>query len=285
VQAMASAGALRGRSVLRVGDPVPGYADITASQPELAQLGLHERSVTRGELDAAVASAASPTADRDAQLATALQRLADETQAICGTVNCHSDLFRFNPRIGIAACYGVACLTQRGQPFSCTGDQPTAIALYLMRAVAGASLYCESYAPDPATNTLLLLAGGEADPAWCAPGGKVEIVPNVHFPGMNGPGASLSFVPRLGPATLMSLSPAADGWVLAWATGELVESRFTHLRGPNAMFRFDGVADVLEATNRWITSGATHHYALGPGRLDLEMTAIAAALRIRSVHV
>jgi hypothetical protein len=74
-------------------------------------------------------------------------------------------------------------------------------------------------------------------------------------------------------------TPMGDSWVLDWATGEVVD-----LRVPNGMFRFDS-GDVIDATTCWIASGATHHNALGLGRLDLEMPAIADALRIRSVRV
>jgi L-arabinose isomerase len=156
--------------------------------------------------------------------------------------------------------------------------------LYLTRCVAGAALYCEPYAPEPASGSLLLVAGGEADPAWCADGHEVTIIPNKHYPGLHGPGASVNFPLRLGPATLISLSPTGANWTLVWSTGELVESRFADLRGPNAMFRFDS-GDVIEATTRWIGSGASHHCALGPGRLDVEMPAIANALGILAVRV
>jgi L-arabinose isomerase len=56
------------------------------------------------------------------------------------------------------------------------------------------------------------------------------------------------------------------------------------LRGPNGMFRFDsGPADL--ALEGWIGSGATHHNALAPGRLDVEIPALAAALGIQHVRV
>lgn len=302
--ALAAAGSLHGRTVLRIGAPIPGYTDVESTEVELAQLGLREHSVSRAALNAAVDACSDAAAravmeearasgwtggandpnGRDARLAAALQHLTVDNQAICGTVNCHGEMFRFNPEIGIAACFGVARLSAQGRPFACTGDQPTAIALYLMRAVSGAALYCESYAPELATDLTLVLAGGEGDPAWCASGGVVSLRPNTHYPGVHGPGLSLTFPPRLGPATLMSLSPMDGTWVLVWATGELVESRFEHLRGPNLMFRFDTL-DVLKATTSWIGSGATHHNALGPGRLDLEMPEIANALGVRCVRV
>ena len=56
------------------------------------------------------------------------------------------------------------------------------------------------------------------------------------------------------------------------------------MRGPNGMFRFDS-GDAVRAADAWIASGATHHNALAPGRLDLELEVVARALGIRSVRV
>jgi L-arabinose isomerase len=82
----------------------------------------------------------------------------------------------------------------------------------------------------------------------------------------------------------MSLSPTDAGWTLAWATGEVVESRYDAMRGPNGMLRFDS-GPAGEAVEGWIASGATHHNALAPGRLDIEIPALASALGLRSVRI
>jgi L-arabinose isomerase len=299
---VAAAGALRGRSVLRVGDPVPGYLDVASTADDLARLGLTERAVTVDELGQAVAASSGadlsgfwgdceargwtvvvPDTERSVRLAVALRSLAEQTGAVCGTVNCHGPWFRGNPTVGVVACLGAASLTAAGCPIACTGDQPTAITLYLARRIAGAALYCECYAPDFASGSVLVVGGGEADPAWAGPGG-VRVVENIYYPGVHGAGAGLAFRLRTGPATLLSLSPTDSGWVLAWATGEVVESRYARFRGPNGMFRFDsgGRPEVL---SRWIGSGATHHHALAPGRLDVELPALADALGARSARV
>jgi hypothetical protein len=54
--------------------------------------------------------------------------------------------------------------------------------------------------------------------------------------------------------------------------------------GRNGMFRFDSGRSV-EAGARWIASGATHHNALAPGRLELEIPVIAGLLGIEAVRV
>jgi L-arabinose isomerase len=304
IVAVAAAGSLRGATVLRVGDPLPGYLDVEAASDELAQLGVREHAVAKAELDAAFHGASpddvravledvaarrwsgdpGPNAARSAQLAHALSTLMAQEQAACGTVNCHGPLLRFGQEIGITACLAVALLTARGRPLSCTGDQPTALALYLAQRLSGAGLYCECYAPEIETGLLLLAAGGEGDPAWAEPPESITLEANDHYPGTHGAGTSVSFGLRRGPATLLSLSPGADGWRLAWSTGEIVETRYRHMRGPNGMFHFDSGSSG-EVVSRWIASGATHHNALAPGRLDVEIPALAQALGIRAVRV
>lgn len=303
IRGVAVAGSLRGQVVLRVGDPLPGYLDVASSTAELAEIGLREDAVALPEWEDAVESVPEaearafvaalrqrwtgdpgPNAERSARIAIALGRLLDGSAAIAGTVNCHGPFFRGSRRVGITACLGVACQTERGRPVSCTGDQPTAIALYLARALAGAALYCESYAPELESGLVLVAAGGEGDPAWAEPAGRVILERNDHYPGEQGDGTSVAFALRPGPATILSLSPSAGGWVLAWATGEVVETRYTDMRGPNGMFRFDS-GPSGEALSRWIASGATHHQALAPGRLDVEIPPLASALGISTVRV
>jgi L-arabinose isomerase len=304
IRAVAAAGSLEGAVLLRLGDPIPGYLDVEADAEELARLGVTEEAVTRERWEEAVAAVPEaeakqlladlqargwsgdpgPEAAWSGRIALALARELDRAGAVAGTVNCHGPWFRRSTKVGLTACLGVACQTDAGRPISCTGDQPTAIALHLARQVAGAALYCETYAPEIDTGLVLVAAGGEGDPAWADPPGSVFLEANDHYPGERGEGTSVAFSLRRGPATLLSMSPALGGWVMAWATGEIVETRYRNMRGPNGMFRFDSAAGG-EALERWIASGATHHNALAPGRLDVEMPALASALGIQAVQV
>lgn len=285
---------------------------MSSTANELAALGVREHAVAIDELDAAFAEALSdvgsppspsiaPTSightpveplpvwrtradSRSARLARALATLVARHGAACGTVNCHGPWLRENPQIGICACFGVSVLTERGIPFSCTGDQPTALTLLLARRLTGRALYCELYTPELVSGLMLLAAGGEGDPAWAQPGTPIFVEPNHHYPGANGTGSALAFRLAPGPATVLSLSPAHHSWNLAWATGEVIETRYAHMGGPNAMFRFDsGPAD--EASARWIASGATHHSALAVGRLDVEVPVLARELGVEPVRV
>ena len=304
VRAAATASALRGASVLRVGAWFPGYLDVESSAEELARLGVREHAVTVPELNDAFAAVAAdriapglaalaqrgwthhegPADARSMRLALALDDLVRSTGSVAVTVNCHSDVLRWNPAIGITACLGASLLTAEGVPVSCTGDLPTALALVLARALSGRALYCEFYTPERDTGLMLLAAGGEGDPAWADPAHPVVVEPNDHYPGDHGSGTSISFRLEQGPATALSLSPVGDTWRLAWATGEIVEARYETMGGPNGMFRFDS-GSAFEAGARWIASGATHHNALAAGRLDVEIPVLARALGIEEVRV
>jgi L-arabinose isomerase len=303
VRAAAAAGSVRGATFLRLGPPIPGYLDVEATDEELARLGVREVALGQAEWEQLVEQVDPAAARRlladirarwkgdpgesaewSARVALALGQALDTAGALGGTVNCHGPWFRNSGVVGLPACLGVASQAAAGRPVSCTGDQPTAIALVLARRVAGAALYCEAYVPESETGLVLVAAGGEGDPAWAEPPDAVTIEANDHYPGTRGEGTSVAFALRRGPATLVSLSPEPDGWVLAWATGEIVETRYRDMRGPNGMFRFDS-GPSQEVVSAWIASGATHHNALAPGRLEVEVPVLADALGIRHVRI
>ena len=209
-----------------------------------------------------------PEAARSARLAEAIRVLLDRHDAALGTVNCHGPMLRFSDRIGITACLAVAREALRARPLSCTGDGPAAIALLLARRLAGAALYNECYAAEPASGLLLVAAGGEGDPGWAD--GPVQLEANDHYPGNRGQGSSVAFALRKGPATLLSTSPVDVGWNLAWATGEIVETRSAKMRGPER-----DAADGLRRRDR-------RRLALDLIRRDAPQRARARAARRRA---
>jgi len=87
-----------------------------------------------------------------------------------------------------------------------------------------------------------------------------------------------------GRATLLSMSPRAGGWRLAWATGAIDSKSHPDLGGPNGYFRFDRMP-VDQATSEWIHAGTTHHHALANGDLDVEIPILATFLAIDAVRV
>jgi L-arabinose isomerase len=239
----------------------------------LRELGNHRlRHITSDELE------------RSAQLSIALDDIVEEHQLDGGAFNCHGTNCLRNPAIGITACYGVSRQTSHGKPFSCTGDLPTAIALFLMTRLAGAAIYGELDLVDPAANVVLLANGGEGD--FRAAAGSVEITGNENFAGLHGRGASPVFQIARGPATILSFTPIdhPPGYRLILAAGEIVEREAGGLGVFHACFRFAGLS-APKAFEGWCDSGAVHHLALGPGDWRKELHLIARMLRFDCMEV
>ena len=87
----------------------------------------------------------------------------------------------------------------------------------------------------------------------------------------------MRFAPRSGPATLIGMSAAADGWRLAWLEGEAIGEASPNLRGVAVRFRPDDL-DPLAAASSWISAGVTHHPVLVPGRIGATLALLAAKL-------
>ena len=288
---------------LRIGTPIAGYRDVESTPDELAALGVREVAIPVAELEAAFAGVAAsdvtaelerlqarpgwsaPPADASAasaRLALAMRRLADERGATLGTVNCHSHWLRQNQQIGIVACLGVSLMHEAGIPFSCTGDLPAAMAGLLAKTLSGASLYCELYVREPASDEFLVAAGGEGDPGWAE--GEVTVVPNQYYPGHCGAGLGVRFALRHGPATLIAMTPTSEAWRMIWASGDITGRSFPRLDGPNGMFRFTAQPGH-RAAEEWISAGPTHHPALARGILDLELPLVARLAKLESIRI
>jgi L-arabinose isomerase len=219
---------------------------------------------------------------RSARISVALDALVERHQLDGGAFNCHGENCLRNPDIGVVACYGVSRQTSEGKPFSCTGDLPTGIALWIMRQLAGAVVYGELDLVDRVHDIVLLANGGEGD--FAAAHGEVTIAGNENFEGLHGRGASLRFAIAPGPATIVSFTPMGVGYRLVIGEGEILEKRLPHLGVFHAAFRFRGVrADC--AFERWCEAGAVHHIAIAPGQWKAELARIARFSNFESIAI
>jgi L-fucose isomerase-like protein len=295
VQAVALVGALRGASLVRIGQPPVGYLNVECESDDLARLGARLVEVEQPELEDAFAAATAEDADGvlaglgelgvrmpagldagpSARLAHAIGALLDRHRAVAASTNCLGPLLRANERIGIPACLAGARETARGRPVSCTGDIPAALALWVGRRLTGAALYTEWYLSQIGDGDALLLSCGLADLAFAA--GSPTLYEVAAVPGVRGVASGVRFSPRSGQATLIGMSAAADGWRLAWMQGEAVGEASPRLRGVAVRFRPDGL-DPFEAASGWIAAGVTHHPVLVPGHLGESLGQVARAL-------
>jgi L-arabinose isomerase len=220
---------------------------------------------------------------RSARLSLALDAIVDNFGLSGGALNCHGENCLKNPEIGVTACYAVSEQTSKGRPFSCTGDLPTAIALWIIRQLAGSVIYAELDLVDSGSDTVLLANGGEGD--WEAAAGTVTIVGNENFVGLHGRGASLRFEPFAGPATLLSFTPIAKNqYRLVMADGELVRIRLEKLGVFHAAFRFRQLP-AGTAFEQWCEAGAVHHLAVGPGHWSGHLKRLASMAKWNAIAI
>ena len=235
LRAADAAALVRNSRLLAIGAPISGYLDVEVSHRELQNLGVEVIDIDAGGIGAAFASVDGAgvetlvgdlrsefdtsavddmTLERSARLALAMDELCRQHGANAGAVNCHGDVLRWNPAVGITACLGVALCTRDGKPFACTGDIPTGIALAIGKRLAGSALYCELYQMDFPGNWILLANGGEGDLSIRARSSTVRLLPEDHYMGTHGPGTAVAFELPEGPATLISLTPInqTGGW-------------------------------------------------------------------------
>jgi L-arabinose isomerase len=300
---ISAAKSVTGNNFLIIGKPIKGYIDVEASLSDLDNLNVNTVEINKNILnreykkiskekinlrskkirsDFSTKGLDDETLENSTRLTLAIEEICTKNQIRGGAFNCHGDVFRFNPEIGVTACLAVTELAKKNLSFACTGDLPAGIALTIGKEISGSSLYCELYQLDIEENWLLVANGGEGDTS--IHGGKEEItlLPEDHYMGENGPGVAVAFDIKKGPSTLLSLTPISkpqESWRLIVAEGEIIDSRHTGMEGPNGMFRFNS-GEVKKSYAQWCDMGATHHAALIPGVKRKAINTAAAALGI-----
>jgi L-arabinose isomerase len=221
---------------------------------------------------------------RSARLSLALDEVVARYALDGGAFNCHGENCLQNPAIGVTACYGVSRQSTEGRPFSCTGDLPTAVALYILKCLAGAAIYGELDFVDPAADFVVLANGGEAD--FCAAAGPVHLAGNENFAGIHGRGASPGMNATAGRATLLSFTPLerAGRYRMIAGAGTLLDHAIPGLAVFHQAFRFEGV-EAVRAFELWCDAGAVHHLALAPGDWIAELGLIAEMLHFEFVQI
>ena len=282
--------ALKSRPLIAIGGPISGYLDVEVTDKDLNILDIDIKRVTKSELNNTfnqvevkdtkrlineindrfkqIRKVEDDVLERSCQLSLAIKKITENYNAIGGTINCHSEFFRWNENIGITGCLGVSCLAEEGKMFSCTGDIPTSIALVTAKIISGAALYCECYTIDFENDTILIANGGEGDFTINNIDPNLRILPEDHYLGDNGPGVAVQFDIKDMNATLISITPTfineKNDWRIILAEGTVSKSEHQKMEGPNTMFRFSS-RSAAESFEDWALLGATHHAVLMPG--------------------
>ena len=174
-----------------------------------------------------------------------------------------------NPAMTMLMTKGIA-----GAP---EGDMKSALAMVILKELAGEAMTAELYSMDFDTNTCLIGHSGACDAKISDEKATLKIS-NV-FNGKKGKGYMTQYYPRLGPVTMLALTQKADGsFKLVAAEGESVEGPVLELGDTNLRARFPG--DLRDFVNRWSMEGPTHHGVIGRG-LHLEgIACVAKALGV-----
>ena len=163
---------------------------------------------------------------------------------------------------------------------ACTGDDCTAVALFLAQRMGGAAQYLELDAPSASRDACLVTSGGEGDLRMASADHPVRACENRFFSGLHGRGAAVEFVLRPGPVTAVAFTPIADTFRLIAAEASVLPEPPPALGVPRGYLRFgDGSRSGFDW---WCEAGANHHLALAPGRHADTVTALAEILGIES---
>jgi L-fucose isomerase-like protein len=218
-------------------------------------------------------------AGRSAAAAGAIVAACRQVGAVAGAIHCHGAAFAQNPAVGVVCCAASTLLASSGVPMACTGDDCTAVALFLAHQLGGAAQYLELDAPKESLDACLFTSGGEGDLRLARPGTPVRACENRFFSGVAGRGAAVDFVLAPGPVTLIAFTPAGGSYRVIAADAEVLEDVPPELGIPRGYVRFP--VGARAGFDWWCEAGANHHLALTKGR---HADAVAAFAEISGIE-
>jgi len=192
-----------------------------------------------------------------------------------------------NPEVGVPACMGSVMCTTEGVPFSCEGDIGTAIALFILKEVLGASALVEFSLSDYKKNAILMFHCGNGNLRFSRSPGDVEIKFHDSFKKEistvddSFEGMSFEFSSKDGKAMLLSISTNTESqWQMNICSGEIKYYPPVNLSIPQSWWQVSGsIDDFLE---KWCSSGPIHHMALGYGHQKGILAKISSLLDLKS---
>lgn len=159
-----------------------------------------------------------------------------------------------NPAFSVLMAEGIACPVE--------ADIKTALAMLMLKAVAGTATLAELYSMDFEDDVVVLGHSGAADVTISAR--KPTLRHSAVFHGKSGSGFLTQTYPKAGPLTLLSLTEGADGkFLMVAAQGEVVEGQPMQLGDTNCRVRFP--LGLRGFVNAWAEQGPTHHGVMASG--------------------
>ena len=155
-------------------------------------------------------------------------------------------------------------LIKQGVSCAVEGDMKVAIAMSILKTIAGTGQLSEMYSIDFDEDICIIGHSGSGDADISrARKPTMKIVPVFH--GKTGGGYLTQFYPPAGPVTYLALTQDADGrFKFVVAEGENQEGPIFTFGDTNMRTRFS--IGAREFVNRWSEAGPTHHMAAAIGR-------------------
>ncbi|MDQ0469604.1 hypothetical protein [Labrys wisconsinensis] len=274
---------LRTRSFGLLGRPYPGMTDLHVDETAFFQrFGAYvrhldwddivtqshavtppERAARVETLTAAFDLPEGEALDAVASVLAGLDRLV-ETHRLCAIPNHYEGMVReehagilaaSNPAFAVLMTEGVACPVE--------ADIKTALAMLMLKHVAGSATLAELYSMDFHRDECIIGHSGAADLAVSSQ--RPTLQRSAVFHGKSGAGYLTQAYPKLGPVTLLSLTQGRGGaFRLVAAEGEAVAGPGLRLGDTNCRVRFS--CGLRAFVNGWASFGPTHHGVLAIGR-------------------
>ncbi|HJD46244.1 MAG TPA: hypothetical protein H9909_05310 [Candidatus Mediterraneibacter norfolkensis] len=167
-------------------------------------------------------------------------------------------------------------LMTEGTGYAPEGDIRAALAMVILKELAGSAMMAELYSMDFNDDTCLVGHSGACDAAISS---EKAVLKKGIFHGKKGTGYVTQFYPDKGPVTMLALTEDENGeYYLAAAEGECVDGPVLMLGDTNLRAKFPG--GVKKFVNAWSMEGPTHHGVLAKGHHISELKRVADILRI-----
>lgn len=159
-----------------------------------------------------------------------------------------------NPAMTVLMTEGIA-----GAP---EGDVKAALAMLILKEIAGNAMTAELYSMDFNDGTCLVGHSGACDANISQKKAVLRMSSVLH--GKKGKGYVAQFYPDPGPITMLALTDGADGrYKLVAAEGTGVEGPVLELGDTNLRVKFP--KPLKQFVNEWSMEGPTHHGVLAKG--------------------
>ncbi len=169
-------------------------------------------------------------------------------------------------------------LIKQGTSCAVEGDMKVAIAMSILKTIAGTGQLSEMYSIDFPEDVVIIGHSGSGDAdISTAKKPTLKVVPVFH--GKTGGGYLTQFYPGLGTVTYLGITQDGDGnFKFVVAEGENVEGPIFTFGDTNMRMKFS--IGAREFMNRWNETGPTHHMAAALGSHTDTILKVAKILNV-----